>query len=460
MPTSGSPVSGASIRWPWLLLCVGGLLACIALLVVSLPQARPKRSSPNAKGRPPGPVVSQQQAATSPAPPPPPAMAPTMDPVKAPALKRAERESAPEALPEPPRPHPKLRPPPRPMMPAKKAKKPSVGRGASLEDDIAPAPAAELAKAESPAKPQAPVKSPRPKAERPSGSKGKGGPGKRIPEGRLAAKDRRADERRDADDDAEGGPQTGAAQGSSSAEAEGAALAKLLPGRFHAKVPTEMRLNVSARVKVVVSDERADNEAKATLEAATVSTGGGPAQVVNADVLIGKLLKVELRALSSEFEIMAITPAEQRVVAGRVSTWEWAVVPHAEGEHQLSAIVTNITDWNGRPLDLTVQEITVNVEVSTMEKLRAVGGLISSGISGLAGLLGAWMGVLRPLLKRRREQEEDERDTRDRRAPAAAGPDPAAAKPADANASQPVPPAAAAAPAAAKDPAAAPPGQS
>lgn len=296
-------------------------------------------------------------------------------------------------------------------------------------DDVStgptPEPTAELAKNDGMAKPANPIKASRPKGERPAG-KGYGG-ARRGMNGRIGAKGHSSD---DAD---EAAPRTGAPASPGSAESEGAALAKLLPGRFHAKVPKEMRLNVGARVKVVVSDERADGEAKATLEAASVGGGSAPAQVVNADVLIGKLLKVELRALSSEFEIMAITPAEQRVVAGRVSTWEWAVVPHAEGEHQLSAIVTNITDWNGRPLDLTVQEITVNVEVSTMDKLRAVGGLVSSGISGLAGLLGAWMGVLRPLLKRRREQEEDERDSRDRKAPAATGPDPS--RPADASAS-------------------------
>lgn len=419
MPTSGSPVSGTSVRWPWLLLGVGGLLVSIALLIVSLPQARPKRSAAPAsmsKSRAPGRVVSEEQAApmaVAPGPPGPPPMAqppPPPPPVAAPEAK--EPAKADGATPNtgrisPPRPAKKkmAKLPMSREAPAPRSVKLDSDDGPSVEDRPAPP----AAKAERPAKTVRMI----------------GGKGSRRPSGR-GAMERRDDGDRD-DTVAEGAMNRGAAHGADSAEAEGAALAKLLPGRFHAKVPKEMRLNVGARVKVVVSDEKADNEAKATLEAATVSSAGGPAQVVNADVLIGKLLRVELRALSSEFEIMAITPPEQRVVAGRVSTWEWAVVPHAEGEHQLSAIVTNLTDWNGKPLDLTVQEITVNVEVSTMDKLRAAAGLVSSGISGLAGLLGAWMGVLRPLLKRR----EEDRDSRDKKpAAAAAGPDPAGGKPA------------------------------
>jgi hypothetical protein len=200
-----------------------------------------------------------------------------------------------------------------------------------------------------------------------------------------------------------------------------AALAKLLPGRFTAEIPSRMRLNVSTHVRVMVSDNSTAAPARPTPGAGAAVSA--PVTEVTSDMLVGRLLRVELRVLASEFDILPVTPPEQRLLHGQVSQWEWIVVPQKEGEHELSVVVTNLTDWSGRPLTLKVETVSINVEVATLQKLRALASLASSAFSAMASLVGAWMGFLRPFLLRRREQEkpgkpanEDEKDRRDGKA--------------------------------------------
>jgi len=176
-----------------------------------------------------------------------------------------------------------------------------------------------------------------------------------------------------------------------------------------------MILQQSVRVHVVVSDKPTEEKAQAVLAAAPTGSSPPPeTHVTNADVLIGQLLRVELRAPSSEFEVTPITPSEQRILEGRVTRWEWAVIPREVGAHLLSVVVTNLTDWSGRPIDLTVHTVDVQVEVDTFDKLKLVGSMISSGMSGLAGLFAFYRGVLGPILKRRRGKDEEAEEEEDR----------------------------------------------
>ena len=142
-----------------------------------------------------------------------------------------------------------------------------------------------------------------------------------------------------------------------------------------------MNLNESTRVRVTVTRGEQRPRGKAKLEA--MAPTHLPAKTVEQDILVGKFLRVELRAFASEFEILAITPAEQRLIAGRVTTWEWAVVPRQPGPHDLSVVVTNLTDARGNPIDLTVHAVSVEVQVKTMQKLRDVASLISAPWAGL-----------------------------------------------------------------------------
>lgn len=198
-------------------------------------------------------------------------------------------------------------------------------------------------------------------------------------------------------------PEPEAAEGAEAEEDADSDLASLKPGWFGAKIPEQMNLNESTRVRVTVTREENKAKGKAKLEA--MAPTHLPAKTVEQDILVGKFLRVELRAFASEFEILAITPAEQRLIAGRVTTWEWAVVPRQPGPHDLSVVVTNLTDARGNPIDLTVHAVSVEVQVKTMQKLRDVASLISSAMGGLMSLLGMYKGILAPLLNRRREKD-------------------------------------------------------
>jgi TonB family protein len=131
----------------------------------------------------------------------------------------------------------------------------------------------------------------------------------------------------------------------------------LVQGHFAAKIPKNMHLNASTLVQVSLWDKTAEAQARAMLEA-------GP--LVTSDVLVGRLLRVELAALhSDEFAIHAMTPAKQLLMAGQVARWEWTVVPLQPGAHDLSVVATNLADFPGKPLDRTAHSVTVNVEVSS-----------------------------------------------------------------------------------------------
>jgi hypothetical protein len=195
-------------------------------------------------------------------------------------------------------------------------------------------------------------------------------------------------------------PSAEGAEGDEEADSE---VASLKPGWFGAKIPEQMNLNESTRVRVTVTREENKAKGKAKLEA--MPPTHLPAKVVEQDILVGKFLRVELRAFASEFEILPITPPEQRLIAGRVTTWEWAVVPRQAGPHELSVVVTNLTDGRGNPIDLTVHSVSVEVQVKTMQRLKDVASLLSSAMGGLMSLLGMYKGVLAPLLNRRREKD-------------------------------------------------------
>ena len=69
------------------------------------------------------------------------------------------------------------------------------------------------------------------------------------------------------------------------------------------------------------------------------------------------------------------------------------MVPREEGQHELSVVVTNLQDWSGKPLELTVHSALVSVEVTTMQRVRGYASIVSSIFSGITGLIGAFAAV-------------------------------------------------------------------
>ncbi len=200
----------------------------------------------------------------------------------------------------------------------------------------------------------------------------------------------------DADDAATRGDDPGA---------EDAEVASLKPGWFGTKIPNPMNLHQATNVYVTVTREENKVKGRAKLEAMPATAT--PAKIQEDEILVGKFLRVELRALQSEFEIQAISSSEQRLIPGKVTTWQWKVVPLQPGPRELSVVVTNLTDVRGQPIDLTVHAVTVEVEADTMHKLKSVGSLLSSAMGGLMSLFGMYKGILAPLLARRREKDGD-----------------------------------------------------
>jgi hypothetical protein len=386
------------VRWPWLILAALGFVGCVAFLLMSLTgrssapatggsaaPARGAASAPMVGGAPTSPPpAAAPMPATAPAPavPLPPTTADTKKsgvPADKPTASRTSKKvnksaaSRPKAMAAP-------APPPSPMSRTLAA---DDSDGPALERKDA-APEREKPHRRRPHKPKSPA------APAEQGSLGYGGQLDKVAKGPP------------------GPPATGEEDADAHGAAEAKAFADLLPGRFSAKVPQRMLINESVRVRATVAEKKDERKAAAVIEAAPV--GPGPSKIVSEDVMVGKLLRVELRGLSREFEIMPITPAEQRLYAGRVAQWEWVVVPREEGSHELSIVVTNLYDWSGRPLDLTVHSALVSVDVTTMQRLRGYASVVSSIFSGITGLIGAWMALLRPFLRRRAEKEEDDKE--------------------------------------------------
>jgi len=188
-------------------------------------------------------------------------------------------------------------------------------------------------------------------------------------------------------------------------DAEDAEVASLKPGWFGTKIPSPMNLGQATNVYVTVTREENKAKGRAKLEATPPTAT--PAKIQEDEILVGKFLRVELRALQSEFEIQAISSSEQRLIPGKVTTWQWKVVPLQAGPRELSVVVTNLTDVRGQPIDLTVHAVTVEVQADTMHKLKSVGSLLSSAMGGLMSLFGMYKGVIAPLLARRRDKDGD-----------------------------------------------------
>lgn len=176
------------------------------------------------------------------------------------------------------------------------------------------------------------------------------------------------------------------------------------PGRFGLSTPAKMEVGRSEHVTLVAAVDKLRPMVSAELP--SDSAGESASQVSFKDLPLSRLLRVELRADSdSDFEIRPFTPAEQRLSSQQVTTWEWSVTPKADGDKHLTVVISNLVDGQGQPIAVTIAHRTVTVAKSLGQWLREVSGTASSATSALAGLIGTWLGLLKPMLQRRKEDE-------------------------------------------------------
>ncbi len=218
-------------------------------------------------------------------------------------------------------------------------------------------------------------------------------------------------------------------------------LKQQLPGRFSLSAPTKMEVGRSEHVTVVAAVEQL--RALVTTELQAVTGEQNSQTVSTKDLPLSRLLRIELRADSdADFEIRAFTQADQRLSDQQVTTWEWSVTPKSDGDKHLTVVISNLIDGQGQPIAVTIAHRSIHVTQSITQQIREISGTASSAASALAGLIGTWLGLLKPLLQRRREEEgkpgsKAESDTKPAGSPAA---DTSEAKPAGKPEARPVEP--------------------
>ena len=179
---------------------------------------------------------------------------------------------------------------------------------------------------------------------------------------------------------------------------------KLVEGVLKVNAPSSMLVGESEHIRAVIGT-KAHSEAVANEASADV--GEGPRVQLGRDMLLSPLVRMELRAdVPGDFDITAFVPqAEQRLTDNETTVWDWAVQPKHEGQRGLTLIVTDLKETSREPIRTKTYPVHIEVHVATITKVHDLAVSISSVLSGLAGLIGAWMGLLRPVLQRRREGE-------------------------------------------------------
>ena len=187
------------------------------------------------------------------------------------------------------------------------------------------------------------------------------------------------------------------------------AAEKLFAGHFAVRADPEMTIGQSVHVRATAGRAILQKLVDAELVAGETTTTSATTATIARDLKLAELLRVELRPDSdADFEIRPLTQAEQTLTNEDVAVWEWAVTPKQEGQKNLTVLLTNLVDGSQKAGRVKLQRVTILVNVSTSQRFKEIAVAGSSALSGLAGLIGTWLGILRPLLQRRREGEEQQ----------------------------------------------------
>ncbi len=183
-----------------------------------------------------------------------------------------------------------------------------------------------------------------------------------------------------------------------------AAPEKLVEGVLRVNAPSTMIVGESEHIRAVVGTktrvEQVDKDA-------APEVGDGPRVQIGRELPLSPLVRMELKSdVPGDFDITAFAPqAEQRLSDNDTTVWDWAVQPKKEGLRGLTLVVTDLKEPSREPIRSKIYPVHIEVRVATFQKVHDVAVSVSSLLSGLAGLIGAWMGILRPALQRRREGE-------------------------------------------------------
>ncbi|MDX1292638.1 MAG: caspase family protein, partial [Hyphomonas sp.] len=79
-------------------------------------------------------------------------------------------------------------------------------------------------------------------------------------------------------------------------------------------------------------------------------------------------------AVGTGFDLVATTPAEQPVVPGAPTVWQWQVTPRQAGTPNLTFTVSQMVEVNGRNLAQAVKTIPLSIKVTRLEDLLADSG--------------------------------------------------------------------------------------
>lgn len=138
---------------------------------------------------------------------------------------------------------------------------------------------------------------------------------------------------------------------------------------------------------------------------------GLPGETVEFQPLVGRFMRAQLTGVG--FDVTPQSPARQEVTPESVTTWTWQVVARQGGARALT--LTTVVEGCGAsgeclPLRSTTQNYNVNVEVSTMDKVRDfLSGMpdwikiVSAIIAAIAGLIIASLS-LRNAVRRARNR--------------------------------------------------------
>ncbi|MBR9808144.1 MAG: caspase family protein [Alphaproteobacteria bacterium] len=160
-------------------------------------------------------------------------------------------------------------------------------------------------------------------------------------------------------------------------------------GRIAHHAPQQMVLEQPYFLEVAIQplQKDSDQDSVDTSLTAAMGTGLAPGSTEGAldlsfdTIRAGSVMSVS--ASGAGYEIIATTPAEQPVLAGSPTVWQWQVTPHQVGSPLLIFTVSETVKVNDRSLARTVKTIPLNITVTRLDDLLADSGPpdVSAGIA-------------------------------------------------------------------------------
>ena len=159
------------------------------------------------------------------------------------------------------------------------------------------------------------------------------------------------------------------------------ALAELEPANIAFNTPTQLRLDESESVQLLVSREQAIEELQAQIDAAGKTEGH---QITVSDVMVANLTGLD-------FDIERTSDARQPVATTGVTMWAWSIEPTDPGTRSLHLTLSALIDVDGNEETYTVK---------TFDRTWTVVVPWPDRVTGFAGENWQWLwtAILLPLV--------------------------------------------------------------